>query len=99
MALTVLLVSIFKLYDRKIKFYCLIHLLDIISLVILLAHTFFMSKPKYGKKVVKTVVKIIIEPVGCVNGGIEIGQDDLSENIGVYATIQVVLDSWRSQVD
>lgn len=31
-------------------------MLDIISLVILLAHTFFMSKPKYGKKVVKTVV-------------------------------------------
>lgn len=55
MALTVLLVSIFKLYDRK-KFYSLIHLLDIISFIILLAHTFFRSKPKYSKKVVKTVV-------------------------------------------
>lgn len=42
---------------------------------------------------------LIIEPVGCVNGGIEIGQDVLSENIGVYATIQVVPDSWRAQVD
>lgn len=31
-------------------------MLDIISFIILLAHTFFMSKPKYGKKVVKTVV-------------------------------------------
>lgn len=34
----------------------MIHLLDIISFIILLAHAFFMSKPKYGKKVVKTVV-------------------------------------------
>lgn len=44
-------------------------------------------------------LRLIIKPVGYVNGSIEIGQDVLSKNIGMYSTMQVVPDSWKAQVD
>lgn len=56
-----------------------------------------MSKARYGKKLLR--LWLIIGHLGCVNGGIAIGHDVLSENIGVYAIIQLVPDSWKAQVD
>lgn len=72
-------------------------MIDIISLLNLIAHTFFMSKARYGKKLLR--LWLIIGHLGCINGGIAIGHGVLSENIGVYAIIQLVPDSWKAQVD